>query len=311
MRALAIVPRHLALAMLVWSSCGYVGIELGEGTLADAGELDGGDPELIGPSDAAWQSMDALVGRRPCNLLGTWGARFDGLLSWPAGLLTEDQGRVSMWVKYESTERGAIVSGSLVMCGMTVPDFRIQPLLGDEAYHVIFPDAVFDALPARVVATDTALTIESPGGVDNRFMLAPTGVVLGAQLEHPLTDVWPAIGALTTVDVDMDGQPGMTIDFQSDAGYSLPRVSAFSAQRAVNASLAVRAVLQAHGTFASCSEATGAAEISGYDSRILGCSIEGGGSCNTTQRDLLDENLPEYRVGAGNYRAIKIPDGAS
>ncbi|HEY6877045.1 MAG TPA: hypothetical protein VI299_03460, partial [Polyangiales bacterium] len=171
--------------------------------------------------------------------------------------------------------------------------------------------ALFDAVPSRIVATNTTLMVHGVGAAGDSFTLAPTAITLGTTLSDPLNDAWPAVSALSNNDQDLDGQPGITVSFPSDAGYSLPPVNPATMLRAARAGFAGRATWTVNGTLGGCSSASGTAVLSRFDTHIVSCVLAGGSTCSSTQRDMLDTNMPTYTLGSANYRATKLPNNAT
>ncbi len=263
--------------------------------------VDAGEPDA--PVDA---------GPQPCDFAGTWASRTTIDVSWPIGTaIAAGRGTANVWVKYEATQEGGLVPGSMAVCGVSMPDFALQPLLGGERYGVDFDIPLFDAVPPRALSTDAILRIDGAGFPGDPMTLSETVQVLGTTLSNPLNDPWPSAGQLVNNDMDGDGRPGITIANLNDATHVNMRVDAFGTVRADRGYYASRFVMSWSGSVESCSAMEGEAEVTRFDTHIVGCRLVSGGECSVGQRNTLDGFRPLHRADSASFRSVKVVDGAT
>jgi hypothetical protein len=275
-----------------------------DGAAAVGGPLD--QPCALGLLDC-----DAGAIESGCSLTGTWAAKLDFAVTWPAAtVIASGSGRVTYWQRLDLTQtRRGDVSGSAITCGVVIPD-TLTLLGGGESFGVIEPAALFDVEPPLFPAAGISLLLGGfePGAT---FMLPPLVQARGIMLTDPATDAWPIVAAAgVSRDDDADGQPGFSLDFKTGGGLSYPALDVLYVSRADRGYVADRLIYGASGTLTSCSAASGSASVVTFDTRILGCHVAGGDICSTAQRDLLDRNSPAYTPGDASFLLRKLPDGA-
>lgn len=335
-------------ALVLMAGCGRVGVELlgGDerardpitGVAADAGPADGAVPvgedvsdasmgdaavdaehaggdasvDVDAGSDASEPETLADAGPQPCDFSGTWVAKLTVATSWPSGVaLSSGSGTSEVWAKFQLTPTGALVPGSMAACGVSLPDFSLQPALGFERYAVDFNIPLFDAVPPRTVATDAEIRVEGEGFPGDVISMSEAALVLGTTLADPLNDPWPAAGDLINNDMDGDGKRGVTLAHVNDAAHVYMRVDPLGTVRSDRGYYAARVVFSARGTVLSCDEIQGQAMVPRVDTHLVGCSLVGGGECSTLQRDTLDGLRPLFSLDDATYRAIKVGDHAT
>jgi hypothetical protein len=47
--------------------------------------------------------------------------------------------------------------------------------------------------------------------------------------------------------------------------------------------------------------------VTQFDNHIIGCHIQGGGECDTTQRNFVDSNRTVYKVTSATFTSKRIP----
>ncbi|MET0283516.1 MAG: hypothetical protein ABW352_03580 [Polyangiales bacterium] len=334
-------PLSSALAALLLSSCGYVGIELRDvasdggpdappntpdarvdeldahvgdaaSSTPDAASLDASGEDATLPDAAlADAQVDAQIdpgdAGGACDLTGSWAVKVSVPVDWSSPILEPSLGDAHVWLRYVGTQSGLSWTGTAQACGFSLPDFRLNPLVANESYAVRVPDTLFDRTYITPVAT--GMTIVGTSRVGDSFSLAPSAIVLGTELANPLTDAWPADrNALPNRDTDQDGRAGITIDYLNNAPYFYPPLNVTRTQRASNSYLAVRFAFQGSGRITSCAQLDGPISFSHFDMRILGCQLAGSSTqCDATLTDFLDLNRPIYTPNAATYEAIKVP----
>jgi hypothetical protein len=259
-----------------------------DGQVADAARA---DAQVADASSADASLADAAL---PCDLAGNWGAKLTVSTSWPAsGVVLAGSGTSTLWLRYQTNASGAIVPGSSAACGLLLPSATTPPALGSQTYQPLFANALFDAVPARVVGTAGALTVGGSGFPGSPVTLAPTAFLLGATLMDPVNDPWPAASALVSADQDLDLAPAITVGFPS--GSLVPIGANMYVDQAY---LAVRLAFGATLTLNSCDLLSGSAVVTHFDSHVLGCHILNGGSCMDAQRNAFDAARPIYTPGS-------------
>ena len=70
-------------------------------------------------------------------------------------------------------------------------------------------------------------------------------------------------------------------------------------------------MLGLEGTFSSCTDLSGAAKITLFDSHVVGCHVGNGGECSANQADFVDQNRTIYKIGTATFTARQVPETAS
>ena len=279
---------------------------------ADGGLDAGASIDAAAPADAG---SDASVeaGPQRCNFAGTWVAKITIPTRWSGSTgIAAGSGTAEVWIKYQTTSSGSLVPASMVACGVTIPDFSLTPLLGGEHYGVDFDIPMFDAEPPRAYASDPVMLVDGGGFPGDPVTMSQTVQVLGTTLSNPLTDPWPSSpGSLANNDMDGDGKPGVTVPNLNDGTHVYMRVDALGSRRADRGYYASRVVMSWSGSVVSCDELAGDAEIPRFDTHFVGCRLVGGGECNSSQRNLLDDFRPIHMPDSAIFHAFKVTNGAS
>jgi hypothetical protein len=310
----------------------------------DAGTDDVTVVDAGATSDDA-SSAEATVGDTTpdggCDFDGTWGSRITIDVSWtPQGLtgiiLAPGTGQIRQWVKGNRVQGGAArtaLSDTSVVCGIELPDFKETTIAGGETYGVSFPDKLFDERYLPIFTVNGALNGASPLSPGATYSTTTTAALLGVMMANPTTDPWPAT-ILTEVDMDQDGQPGVTAAAAQGPGYSeIPTEIPGAFQQPARATalyLAIRQVTVVTATVTDCSHMVGTVEIpqiqtspgnSKYaiDSHVLGCALADGGNCTTStpsqpgsQASFVDNSQPIFTPsGMTEFRSIRLAANAS
>ncbi|MDB4971745.1 MAG: hypothetical protein JWN48_86 [Myxococcaceae bacterium] len=333
--------RYVNLAVLALSAslsaCGYVGLDLVdassvlvEGGTSDAEVEPAHDAAVFSEDAAADAGFDASAGDASigdasvgdggvgdggspgvCNVSGTYAIKLTLELDWPSGVVVESgSGSSVIWAVWVADGTGDTLSGTMLPCGVTLPDFELNPVAGNELYRLEIADSLYDHVPSYL--SPTPLSVSAPGGFrEGAAFSAPLfGLQVGAGLNNPALDPWPTVGTLAAIDVDADGKPGVTATYSSETGYAFPHVAL--TQRADRAYTAARFALSASGTMTRCSDFAGSARFTNFDTHVVGCRLAGGAAdCSATQRDTLDNGRPVFHAVSSALRAIKIAPGAT
>lgn len=245
-----------------------------------------------------------------CDLTGTYALKLQVPTSWPARpLLSAGSGVFTYWVRLELMQDGLSFAATLTPCGKLVPDFRAaRPLL--EVYGIEIPTTLFDRSPAlRAQTASGTLSELGPGA---RLSLGPTSILLGATLSDPVRDAWPSAGALRAVDADADGELGITGNYKSGIGYTLPPLNDLGSTRGLRGYVASRIVFSLSGTLDTCAASSGSVTTGGVDTHTLGCRVIGDlRDCLSFEADHLDTNGPIFTSGGGTYSLTRVTSGAS
>lgn len=204
------------------------------------------------------------------------------------------------------TKNGNNLVGSLIECGKDAPALRSSFL--SEWYKIDYPNELFTSGYLSSTAVDATLSSAAPGST---FALPPTALLMGAIMADPINDAWPdSASGLTQDDLDLDGKPGITVDYRNGGTYDYPLTGAsLLADRADYSYIAARIVFSLNGTLTSCTQSSGSANVSHADSRIFGCNRAGSSQdCTGSEGSFLDNNDPVYQAGTATYTLVKISD---
>jgi hypothetical protein len=231
-------------------------------------------------------------------------------VKWNTSFVVQgSQGSIVNYVKSTRTQSGTTITDTARVCGIEVPDYQATATFGAEKYGIRFASESFDAPSMPTFTLTGTLTGTAVGAT---FSAPPSAAIIGATMANPVTDPWPANGAaLTAVDSDGDGKPGVAADAASDAGQKNPPVTPTRTVRANRVYAAFRQVLTAKGTVKSCNRTEGTADVTQINSHVLGCRREDGTDCDPSQFKLLDSAAPVYMpTGPATITMVKLPDGA-
>jgi len=244
-----------------------------------------------------------------CDFDGAYALKLTMPVTWPSNTyLASGSGSFVFWAKLQLTRSGNSLTGSVVPCGETVPDFRGAVL--SEQYGVTYPNSLFDRSPELPSTSITAtLSSQSPGAT---LSVGPAAWLVGAQLSNPVSDAWPSRTALAQVDSDADGKVGVTGTYKTSGGYSaVPTSASLTPARASRGYLATRAVFTLSGTLSSCTQSTGSATAPDIDAHTIGCRLTGGSDCSSSQTNHLDTYQPNWRTQASSYSLIRLGSSAT
>ncbi len=204
-------------------------------------------------------------------------------------------------------------------CDAAMPDFNASWLIG-EVYAGLFPPKSWDEPTMPRWDLGWQVPCKEPGCMFSSDQIVAT---IGARASAQ--DVWPGrtgpISQIVPVDHDNDGLPAYTIvsansSEQSASGkpYSEIPVSWTLGARSVTASIAFQLAGQFAGTIDDCETLTGNVMSGRIEARAVACvaqdSPNGGQyTCSADQASFLDENLPNWTVTGGTFRAKRVsPD---
>jgi hypothetical protein len=233
----------------------------------------------------------------------TW----DGSLGANAGT-----GQYHLWALAKMAANGTALTGTIQLCGFTLPDLTLTPLVGGGIVRVEIPQTVWDA-PSAPTLFPTTGTLDS-WNTGSTLTTAPTIALVGLTMPNPQA-AWPTSYTMVTpVDFDGDGSPGLTGTPKVGPGYvqtpvSLPILGAGA--KADKLFLASRTGLALTGKLTSCTEQSGTAAITFFDSHVLGCHVSGGDACTPAQIDFVDSNRTKYTMMSGTFTSKFVADAAN
>jgi hypothetical protein len=288
----------------------------GSDASADAGSSDG---STIHASEAG---VDSGGG---CNLGASWGIKVVVDVSWPStGLVNwggADYGdpteQVEIWALLSPTgsASGTSIPATIRPCNIVLPDFG--SIIG-ETYGATFPSTLFDHTPPYLTAVSTTLTFGATTAPTTFTVPGETNLI---GMSAPATGAWPsAASGVTEVDMDVDGEPGVTAISKAPPTYSyvpttiIPSLPDLNLVRADKLYMAIRFVTSSlSGSMSSCTAASGGTNsvvVDDMDSHILGChvySVDGGaGDCTATQATFVDNNRPVFAIDSASFTAAVV-----
>ncbi len=259
-----------------------------------------------------------------CNLDVNWAVKITVNVSWPATLVLQAAGDgepggtsefIDIWALFSpaGTPSGLSVASTVEPCNIALPDFAST--LG-ETYGVAFPASLFDHTPTSFIAPVGA-TLNFGAYVPATSYSMTTGVATLMGMSAPATGTWPAAATgVTSLDMDADGEPGVTALAKTGTIYAdIPTSYDFiNPIRADELYMAIRSdVTSLSGSLSSCtaaSGATGSVVVTKMDSHILGCHVDaasGGGDCpagNTVAGAIfVDDNRPVFVINSASFTA--------
>ncbi len=264
------------------------------------GKLLGGSS--YGPDDAA---LGAYAPSAPsttstCDVSGAWAFMLAIDVSWAGtGPLLAGTGKVFLWALLDAQPHADSLTVTLLPCGSDLPDF--QSILG-ETYGLAFPPALFDRSPPYLVPTSTTVSASSAS-----LSLPVEATLLGLQMANPVADLWPASPAgVDEVDMDRDEKPGVTSLAKTGGAHrNLPVEASLIPARADKLYMALRSVATLTSPIASCTQASGSADVT-LDSHVLGCHLAAGGECSASQASFAEGNRTVFTVSSATFQSSKL-----
>jgi hypothetical protein len=226
-------------------------------------------------------------------------------VSWASTYaLNAGSGKVHVWTKSNFSESGSTASVTSRSCGSVLPAITSSALAGSEDILPEIPNAAWDnaAMPTF------AGTANRSG---NALTIDPGVALLGLSMSNP-TAAWPAVAAITGVDHDGDGNLGITAVAKVDNGFSAPPTDISKSHRADKLYLAIRNITTLSASVVGCPNSyTGTANVSKFDNHVIGCHVQSGGACTTTQRDFVDSNSTVYTINSATFTSQKVSGDAT
>lgn len=274
----------------------------------DDGVDDDGDDD--GADDGADGGDDGPPPAGSCDLDMDVAIRVTVNVTWEGGLaVVAGGGAINVWLRGDLDPVGGGVHLTGSMCRLELPDFQTGAIAGGETYGTMFPDSAWTSPTLPAIDAVATLSSGDPGAM---LHLAEGGVVLGAQMNDPLDDPWPAEwSGLMTKDHDGDGSPGLTAAAKTGGNYAYPRIDILNSDaRAEALYIASRTIMEFDGVVSSCDAAGGDVTMT-MENHAVGCRVAGGGECSSGQTGTLDNNMPVFEVQTGVFQLQKIADGGT
>jgi hypothetical protein len=245
-----------------------------------------------------------ICGYSCASLAGVYALRLRMPVSWPSrSFVASGSGIAERWLRVTLSQSGTTVSGSLSVCGATMPEFR-NSILSDR-YLYRFADAAFDAAIPSVPFSAT-LGSMAPGA---SLSSAGSAILMGIDMSDAANGAWPSQtqARASQADHDADGEVGVTIAWLNDSTYSYVQTSGtLGAARAAIGYTTERLRFSLGGALTGCAGASGPAVVQSLDTRVIGCRLSGGSYCSSSQYDHLDSNAPVYGVSGATYSMTRV-----
>jgi hypothetical protein len=265
------------------------------------------------PANGGTAVCNAGVCNTICSLTGTYALKMSVAGSWPNDTyISGGSGTFQFWMKLQGTHSGHSIAATVTECGRFVPNFSATMV--SETYNYGYPNSLFDGNFLPSTSTTVTLGSSSPGA---SFVLAPAATQMGINMADPINGSWPSqasgIAAGIRVDMDADGQPGVSAVYANGGGLQYPRTStSFIATRSDRPYVASRVAFSLNGSLTSCTQSTGSGTFTHIDTRIFACRQDSGSQCSGSQASFLDQNCVNYTMpSTATYTLVKVADGAS
>jgi hypothetical protein len=284
-------------------------LDASDGSGGAVGAAEGGADSSV---DGAAPQCDGMVCAPRCNLTGTYALKFTVPTTWPSSAqLSSGSGTFEFRLRLRATHVDNQATIQLRECSQKLPAIHAQ--LANEDHLLTYPDSLYDSGKLPGASATMTLGDSTP---KSSLSLPPVALEMGVDLNDPLNDAWPSTAAAlldaVRVDVEGDGNPGVTGIYSTSGRYVYPRTStSLIPQRAQQVYLAVRWVFSMSGVLTSCDGSEGDVTLAKLDSRIVGCRHADGSLCSTSEANHLDTNLPKFRFGAATYVLSRVAEDAS
>jgi len=231
-------------------------------------------------------------------------------VSWPkttfAGItvVNAGTGKVHVWTKSAFDENGNMATVVSKSCGSALPAIQTTAIAGSEKLLPEIPNDVWDqsSMPSFTgSATKNGSAVSANPGT----------ALVGLKMTDP-NATWPAVASVMGVDHDSDGHPGIHAVSKTDSGYTAVPADINRSKRTDRLDLATRATMTLSATVNGCPETySGTANVTKFDNHVIGCHIQGGSECDTTQRNFVDSNRTVFTVTSATFSSKRVADAAS
>jgi hypothetical protein len=261
---------------------------------------------------------DANGGSCPARTAFTLGVHIVMDATWAATTATQmGTGKIHLWNRAKFDATGTMLKGETANCGTVLPEFALNALgsfiARGSKVSISVPDSVWDAPTIPKFPNGGMLSGWDPGSTLN---IEHTVALVGLTMTDPMV-AWPksytglAMMGNVTVDADGDGKPGFTAVPKDGNGYITPPTDFLGIQTADKVYLASRTIVGLSGKIDSCTEQSGTAAVTFFDSHVVGCHVKGAGDCTAAQTDFVDQSRTDYKVTTGVFNSKQVKDDAT
>jgi len=292
----------------------------GQDMSAAAGSGGDGSQEVAGAGGAGGDGSGPPVGGSggdmgpTCPTTYTMATHIVMQVSWPKStssgftVVNAGTGTVHVWTKSVFDENGNSATVMSNSCGSSLPPIQTTAIAGSEKYQPIIADSVWEQ-PTMPTFSGTA----TKNG--NSYSANPGIALVGLKMTTP-TGTWPAATSVQGVDHDGDGHPGIAGGSMTTGGYVAIPVDISRNNRTDRIDLATRTTMTLAMTQSEMANGcpksyTGTANVTQFDSHVIGCHIKGGNECDSTQQGFVDTNRTVYTVTSATVASTLVADGAS
>jgi hypothetical protein len=230
---------------------------------------------------------------------------------------TSGTGKVHIWNKADLMASGTTLSGQVTPCGTELPETTLSGLgrvaAGGSKILIQIPETVWDApsMPKfPLVGTRASAAL---GAAIEINLAAPLGYKPAADLRATWPESYTGLRD-QLLDPDGEGKPGYLAMPKPDGGYVLPPTSlglGGLAPAAERLALVSRNLMTLAGTRTSCEAFAGTANVTAFDSHVVGCVLRGGGECSPAQVDFVDQNRMKYVPKGATFMAVQVAAAAT
>jgi len=325
------MPPGASGGLLLLAGCGgsVATVAGASGASRDAGGLlaEGGEGKVLPPSEGA----------SPClaEIDQTAALKVSMTVSWAANhMFVGGSGPYELWLlaRYAIDGQNNITS-AMSVCQIVTPSVMLGdgPDLATSVPPTTFDDRLASPATewARVTRTASARGVQGDRSIGSSIAIDPFVFLFGlgdsSAYETPATP-WPPASSDpypfgTTPDYEDeegDGTPGITLLSMASVpptpgGYGPIATSLSSRPRIADRIFAVARIgLSLYGTYTSCVEARGTADVSLIDRRFVGCSIEGdGGLCSPDEAAFVDATWVTFLPGSATFDQVELSPSAT
>ncbi|MEA2699137.1 MAG: hypothetical protein QOI66_3408 [Myxococcales bacterium] len=278
------------------------------GTTVDGGGTGG---TVVGGTGGT--TVDGGGGSCPARTAFTLGVHIVMDATWAATTATQmGTGKIHLWNRAKFDATGTMLKGETANCGTVLPEFALNALgsfiARGSKVSIGVPDSVWDAPTIPKFPNTGTLSGWDPG---NSLKIDHTIALVGLTMPDPMI-AWPkSYTAIMAVDADGDGKPGFTAIPKDGNGYITPPTDFLGIQTADKIYLASRTILELSGKIDTCTEQSGTAAVTFFDSHVVGCHVKGAADCTAAQTDFVDQSRTDYKVTTGVFNAKQVKDDAT
>ncbi len=293
-----------------WGSCDSNprnGCETALNTVSNCGSCGNVCPNSMPGASAVCNA--GICGYSCSSLSGVYALRINAQTNWSSvQYVRSGSGTVQFWLRLTLTQSGTALSGSAQVCEQSTPETRNSAT--SDRYLMDYPSAMFTPGAPGAPFSATLASLSPGAGLSS----TRTAHLLGISMSDPLNGTWPSLSTARSsqVDHDSDGEVGITVVFVDDSTHNhVPTEGSLFAARASHAYGAQRLRFSLGGALSSCNGASGAATVQSFDVRTIGCRLESGQDCSSSQYTHLHNNTITHSLSNGNYVMTRLGGAGS